>query len=102
MFLGSKVWRVHRADNLTPSVSQLSKLCKILNISQPYRPPRPVMGIALLFYLFYPEDGGSIFPAYQTKQRHILQDLADRQSAQYNKVCSIVRRQNMHTNRIKE
>jgi hypothetical protein len=43
MFLGSEVWRVHRADNL-----DLSGQCGILNISQPYKPPRPVMGIALL------------------------------------------------------
>jgi hypothetical protein len=49
MFLGSKVRRVRRADNLTtPSVSRLSRQCGFLNISQFYRPPRPVMGIALL------------------------------------------------------
>jgi hypothetical protein len=38
MFLGSKVRRVHRTDNLAA----------ILNISQPYRPPRPATGISLL------------------------------------------------------
>jgi hypothetical protein len=49
MFLGSKVWPVRRADNLTANVSRLSRQCGIFNISQPYRPPRPVTGIALLY-----------------------------------------------------
>jgi hypothetical protein len=31
-------------DNLTPSVSQLSRQFGILNISQPYRPPQLIMG----------------------------------------------------------
>jgi hypothetical protein len=47
MFLGRKVRRVHRADNLT---ARISRQCGILNISQPYRPPRPLMGIALLYF----------------------------------------------------
>jgi hypothetical protein len=51
-FLGSKVRRVRRADNLA-SVSQLSWQCGILNISQPYRLPRPVTGIALLFFIHW-------------------------------------------------
>jgi hypothetical protein len=53
MFLGSEVRRVRRADNLTTSVSRLSRQCGILNISQPYRPPRHVTGIALLYFIYY-------------------------------------------------
>jgi hypothetical protein len=49
MFLGSKLRRVRRADNLTAICERLSRQCEILNISQPYRPPRPVMRIALLY-----------------------------------------------------
>jgi hypothetical protein len=46
MFLGTKVQRMHRADNL-------NTICElILNILQPYRPPRPVMGIAFLLVGF--------------------------------------------------
>jgi hypothetical protein len=40
--LGSKIRRVCRAENVSPSVSRLSRQCGILKISQPYRPPRPV------------------------------------------------------------
>jgi hypothetical protein len=35
MFLGSKVRRARRADNLTPSVIRLSREYEILKISQP-------------------------------------------------------------------
>jgi hypothetical protein len=39
MFLGSKVWLVRGADNLTAVYESIV-----------YMPPRPVMGTALLFY----------------------------------------------------
>jgi hypothetical protein len=48
MFLGSKVRRVRRADNLT-ICEPIARQCGILNISQPYRPPRLVTEIALLY-----------------------------------------------------
>jgi hypothetical protein len=49
MFLASKVWRVHRADNLATTREPISRQCGISNISQPYRLPRPVTGITLLY-----------------------------------------------------
>jgi hypothetical protein len=49
MFLGSEVRLVRGADNLTPSMSRLSRQCGILKISELHRPPRPVTGIALSF-----------------------------------------------------
>jgi hypothetical protein len=51
--LESRVWPVCKADNLTTSVSQLSRQCGIFNISQPYRPSWPVIGKALLFYFYF-------------------------------------------------
>jgi hypothetical protein len=53
MCLRSRVQMVRRADNLTPSVSQLSLQCGILNISQPYRSPQLVTEIALLYLPFF-------------------------------------------------
>jgi hypothetical protein len=50
MFLGSRA--LPGRDNLTPSVSRLSRQCDILNISRPYRTPKPVAGIALLIFFF--------------------------------------------------
>jgi hypothetical protein len=48
MLLGSRAWPAHRADNLLPSVNQLSRQCGILNALQLYRPPQPVMWVAEL------------------------------------------------------
>jgi hypothetical protein len=53
MFLGSKVRRVRRADNLTAVCGMtVYRQCGSLNISQPYRTPRPVKGTTLLYFYF--------------------------------------------------
>jgi hypothetical protein len=49
MFLGIRARSVRKAENLSSSVSRLSRQYRILKISQHYRPPRPVTGIALLY-----------------------------------------------------
>jgi hypothetical protein len=53
MFLGSKVRRVSRADNIIAICGPMSRQCRIFNITQLYRPPRPVTGIALLFFFYF-------------------------------------------------
>jgi hypothetical protein len=50
IFLWGKGRPARKADNLTPSVSRLSRKCRTLNVLQPYGPSRPITGIALPFY----------------------------------------------------
>jgi hypothetical protein len=48
---GGKGRPARKADNLTPSVTQLSKKCESLDVSQLYGPPRAVSGAASTFGL---------------------------------------------------
>jgi hypothetical protein len=50
MFLGSKVWPVCTADNLTAIYEPISRQCWIRNISQPCW---PVMGTIVLFFFTF-------------------------------------------------
>jgi hypothetical protein len=48
---GGKGRPAHKADNLPPSVSRLSRKCDNFDVSKPYGPPWPVTGIALPVFI---------------------------------------------------
>jgi hypothetical protein len=51
MYLGSRAWPAHKADNFTTICEQMSRKRGILSILQPYRPSWALTGIGLLYLL---------------------------------------------------
>jgi hypothetical protein len=75
----SKGWQPKRkADNLTPSVSQLSSQRGSLDILQPDGPPQPITWIALPFYLIPPPSqslpGNGLVKTFPWQQIHITME----------------------------
>jgi hypothetical protein len=61
VFLRSRAWPVHTADNLTTICEPLTRKCGILNSAQPYRPPLPGTGLALVCSVSARELRGVVF-----------------------------------------